>query len=63
MATSSFDLTRQPAISLPVHRKTTGLPVGAQLAAGYGGEKVLLRVAAEVEQALPWKGRRAHPLS
>ena len=59
--TSSFNLTGQPAISVPVHWKVTGLPVGARLVASHGGEEVLQRVADELEQALPWKGRRAPP--
>ena len=60
--TAPFNLTGQPAISLPVHWTATGLPVGAQLVAAYGCEDVLLRVAAELEQALPWKNRRPAPL-
>jgi amidase len=56
--TSAFNLTGQPAISVPVHWTASGLPVGAQLVSGYGAEEALLRVAAELEQALPWKDRR-----
>lgn len=56
--TSAFNLTGQPAISVPVHWNDAGLPVGAQLVAAYGREDVLLRVAAELERAVPWKSRR-----
>ncbi|HYD50588.1 MAG TPA: amidase family protein, partial [Terriglobales bacterium] len=59
MFTSIFNLTGQPAISLPVHRTEGGLPVGAQLVAAYGREDLLIRVAAQLEQALPWRERRA----
>jgi len=57
--TSPFDITGQPAISLPLHWSEHGLPVGVQLAAAYGREDVLLRVSAQLEEAAPWRDR--HP--
>ncbi len=57
--TSAFNQSGQPAISLPVHRTPSGLPVGAQLVAAYGREDILLSVAAELEQALGWDEQRA----
>jgi amidase len=60
--TSMFNMNGLPAISLPVHQAAdTGLPVGAQLVAGPWQEAVLLRVAAQVEQLLPWADRRPAP--
>jgi amidase len=56
--TAQFNLTGQPAISLPLHWTPGGLPVGVQLAAAYGREDVLVRVASQLEQAAPWSGRR-----
>lgn len=57
--TSLFNMNGLPAISLPVHQATdTGLPVGAQVVAGPWQEATLLRVAAQVEQRLPWADRR-----
>ena len=58
MFTSPFNMTGQPAISLPLHWNDAGLPIGVQLVAPYAGEDRLLRVAAQLEQALPWADRR-----
>lgn len=56
--TTPFNLSGQPAISLPVHMSAAGLPIGIQLGAAFGREDLLLQVAAQIEQAAPWKGRR-----
>lgn len=58
--TSMFNLNGLPAISLPVHQASdTGLPIGAQVVAPPFHEGLLLRVASQVETALPWSDRRA----
>jgi len=51
------NMTGAPAISLPLHWNADNLPIGVQLMAPYGREDVLLRVAAQLEQARPWAGR------
>lgn len=57
--TSVFDITGQPAISLPVHHDAaTGLPVGVQIVAAPWREDLLLRVSRTLQPALPWCGRR-----
>jgi amidase len=52
--TGQFNMSGQPAISLPLHRTADGLPVGMQLVAAYGREDVLIRIAAQIESAAPW---------
>ncbi len=56
--TPPFNMSGQPAISLPLHRNAEGLPIGIQLAAGYGREDVLIRLAAQLESAHPWLSHR-----
>ena len=56
--TAPFNVTGQPAISLPLHWNRDGMPIGVQLIAAYGREDVLLGVAAQLERALPWDDRR-----
>ncbi len=55
--TPLFNMTGQPAISLPLGQSSEGLPIGVQLVARYGDEATLLRLAAQLEEALPWKQR------
>lgn len=56
--TQLFNQTGQPAISVPVHTTADGLPIGVQFAARFGDEATLVRVAAQLEAAHPWIGRR-----
>jgi amidase len=58
-----FDVTGQPAISLPTHTSSAGLPIGVHLVAAYGREDVLFRLAARLEESLPWADRAPRLLS
>jgi amidase len=50
-----FNATGQPACSVPLYRNATGLPIGIQLAAAYGREDLLFRIAAQLEAAQPFE--------
>jgi amidase len=57
--TALFNVTGQPAISLPIHQdEATGLPVGVQIVAAPWREDLLLGVSRTLELALPWADRR-----
>lgn len=56
--TAPFNVSGQPAASLPMHWSAEGLPVGVQLVAAYGREDLLLAVSAELERAQPWQTRK-----
>ena len=57
--TALFNVTGQPAISLPLHWSSEDVPVGVQLVAPFGREDLLIRVAAQLERAQPWGDRVA----
>jgi Asp-tRNA(Asn)/Glu-tRNA(Gln) amidotransferase A subunit family amidase len=52
--TTVFNMSGQPAASLPLHRSAAGLPIGTQIAGRYGAEQTLLSLSAQVERARPW---------
>ncbi len=56
--TPIYNVSGCPAISLPLYWNKEKLPIGVQFGAGFGNEAVLLRLAAQLEQARPWKDRK-----
>jgi amidase len=61
--TALLNVTGQPAVSLPLYHGDDGLPVAVQLIGPPAQEEVILRLAAELEEALPWAGRRPPALA
>ena len=57
--TALYNLSGQPAVSVPLHWNTAGLPIGVMLAGRMGEESTLISLSAQLEAARPWKDR--HP--
>ncbi|GAP93808.1 amidase [Leptolyngbya sp. NIES-2104] len=54
----AFNVTGQPAISIPAGFDLNGLPIGVQIVGKPADEETILAVAAQIEEAQPWKGWR-----
>jgi amidase len=52
------NVTGQPSMSVPLFWSDTGLPIGSMFTARLGDEALLFRLAAQLEAARPWRGRR-----
>jgi len=57
--TAVYNVSGQPAVSVPLHWTSGGLPIGVMLAGRMGEEATLISLSAQIEAARPWKGR--HP--
>ncbi len=57
-STPVFNLTGQPAMSVPLHWSADGLPIGVQFAARRDDEATLFALAGQLERAQPWRERR-----
>src|SRR5437763_15874171 len=57
--TAVYNVTGQPAVSVPLHWNAEGLPIGVMLAGQMGAEGTLISLSAQLEAARPWKDR--HP--
>jgi amidase len=56
--TAPYNLTGQPAMSIPLHWTEEGLPIGIQLVGRPGDEATLIGLAAQLEVTAPWAHRR-----
>lgn len=52
-----FNVTGQPAASIPCHETGDGRPIGTQIAAPFGEEGLIFQLAAQLERARPWRER------
>ncbi|GAC1326180.1 MAG: amidase [Mycobacteriales bacterium] len=57
--TAPYNMTGQPAVSLPLHWTDAGLPIGVMLVGRPADEATLIALSAQLEAARPWAGR--HP--
>lgn len=55
--TAQFNVSGQPAVSLPLHWSDHGLPIGVQFVGPIDDEALLLRIASQLEAAAPWSER------
>jgi amidase len=58
-----YGCTGQPSMTLPLGESSQGLPIGVQLVGPPRGDAVILNLAAQLEEALPWRDRRPVPFS
>ena len=56
--TRTQNITGEPAASVPLFWNEQGVPIGVQIAARFGDEATLFRLAAQLEEARPWSDRR-----
>jgi amidase len=61
-----WNVTGQPAMSVPLGQSADGVPAGVQLVGPAGRDDLLVSVAAQLEAAVGWRPRtadRTHPLA
>jgi Asp-tRNA(Asn)/Glu-tRNA(Gln) amidotransferase A subunit family amidase len=53
-----FNMSGQPAASIPLFWNAAGIPIGIQLGARFGQDAMLFRIGGQLERARPWFNRR-----
>ena len=57
--TALFNVSGQPAVNVPLHWNSAGLPIGVMLAGRMGDEATLISLSAQLEAARPWQDRHS----
>lgn len=55
--TAIFNISGQPAASVPIHWNAAGLPIGVQVVTKFGDEGTLFQLAAQMEEAVNWQAK------
>ena len=56
--TQIFNVTGQPAASIPLAWSQDGLPIGVQFTARHSEDALVLGLAGQLERAQPWAAKR-----
>lgn len=57
-STAQYNITGQPAMSMPLYESANKLPIGVQFAARFADEETLFSLAGQLEKTSPWRQRR-----
>ena len=57
---SEFNVSGNPALSLPLHFTSSNIPVGVQFVGRYGDEATLFQIASALEKEMPWTDRYSY---
>ena len=56
--TAVYNASGQPAVSLPLHWSSEGLPIGVHLATAFGEDELLISLSRQLEISSPWSNKQ-----